>query len=144
MAQSEDPSAGRPPRQRPDRSSSEHLQGSSSEALPLTPAEDRRWATLAHFGGLMGCVPSLIIFLIFRDRGPFTAQESKEALNFTLPLTVLLLASYILALIPAIGWIFGLTAVLIWIILAVSGLIAGIECNKGRPYRYRFNLRLIH
>ncbi|MDR8018645.1 DUF4870 domain-containing protein [Nesterenkonia sp. LY-0111] len=120
------------------------MQGSSSEALPLTPAEDRRWATLAHFGGLMGCVPSLVIYLIFRDRGPFTAQESKEALNFTLPLTVLLVGSYILALIPAIGWIFGLTAVLIWICLAISGLVAGIECNKGRPYRYRLNLRLIH
>lgn len=135
-----DGSAERPRRSR----ASEHLQGSSPAALPLTPAEDRRWATLAHFGGLMGCLPSLVIYLVFRDRGPFVAQESKEALNFTLPLTALLLAAYVLALLPVVGWIFGLAAVLLWVVMTLAGLIAGIECNKGRPYRYRLNLRLIH
>ncbi|WP_460689120.1 DUF4870 domain-containing protein [Nesterenkonia suensis] len=120
------------------------MEGSSDAAPPLTPAEDRRWATLSHFGGLMGCVPSLIIYLVFRDRGPFTAQESKEALNFTLPLTLVLLVCYVLALIPAIGWIFGLAAVALWVVMTIAGLVAGIECNKGRPYRYRMNLRLIH
>ena len=61
--------------------------GVPANALPLTASEDRQWATLAHFGGILGCVPSLLIYLIFKDRGPFTAQESKEALNFTLPPT---------------------------------------------------------
>ena len=59
--------------------------GVPANALPLTASEDRQWATLAHFGGILGCVPALLIYLIFRERGPFTAQESKEALNFTLP-----------------------------------------------------------
>ncbi|HET6241531.1 MAG TPA: DUF4870 domain-containing protein [Arthrobacter sp.] len=62
--------------------------GVPANALPLTANEDRQWATLAHFGGILGCVPSLLIYLIFKDRGPFTAQESKEALNFTLPPTI--------------------------------------------------------
>lgn len=120
------------------------LKGSSAAAASLTPAEDRRWATLSHFGALIGCFPALAIYLVYRDRGPFTAQESKEALNFTLPLTAVMLSCYILALIPAIGWIFGLLAVLIWITMTISGLVAGIQCNKGRPYRYPLNLRLIH
>ncbi|EXF24629.1 hypothetical protein BG28_04165 [Nesterenkonia sp. AN1] len=120
------------------------LKGSSAAAASLTPAEDRRWATLSHFGALIGCFPALAIYLVYRDRGPFTAQESKEALNFTLPLTAVMLGCYILALIPAIGWIFGLLAVLIWITMTISGLVAGIQCNKGRPYRYPLNLRLIH
>ncbi|GAA3056513.1 MULTISPECIES: DUF4870 domain-containing protein [Actinomycetes] len=131
-------------RRRQHSGDSERVEGSADAALPLTPSEDRRWATLSHFGGLMGCVPSLIIYLVFRDRGPFTAQESKEALNFTLPLTVVMLVCYVLALIPAIGWIFGLAAVFLWVVMTISGLVAGIECNKGRPYRYRMNLRLIH
>lgn len=146
MPESEHQSSQQPrdPRQRRSSSSEGRLEGSADAALPLTPAEDRRWATLAHFGGLMGCIPSLIIYLVFRDRGPFSAQESKEAVNFTLPLTVVLVASYILALIPAVGWIFGLAAVFLWVVMTISGLVAGIECNKGRPYRYRLNLRLIH
>lgn len=123
---------------------SARLKGSSAAADPLTPAEDRRWATLSHFGALIGCLPALAVYLVYRDRGPFTAQESKEALNFTLPLTVLMIACYILALIPAIGWIFGLLAVLLWVTMTISGLVAGIQCNKGRPYRYPLNLRLIH
>ncbi|MCT1606126.1 DUF4870 domain-containing protein [Nesterenkonia massiliensis] len=119
------------------------MRGSDASAPPLTPAEDRRWATLAHFGGVAGCVPALVIWLVFRDRGPFTAQESKEALNYTLPLTIIMLLFYGLAFIPVIDWIGGLGAVFIWAFMAISGLIGGIECNKGRPYRYAMNLRFI-
>ena len=42
-------------------------------------------------------MPSLLIYLVFRDRGPFTAQESKEALNFTLPPTIVAVLANILA-----------------------------------------------
>lgn len=140
MSQSE----GSKPRRSASSARSGGLEGSPAAAPSLSPSDDRRWATLAHFGGVMGCMPSLVIYLVFRDRGPFTAQESKEALNFTLPLTVVMLTCYILALIPAVGWIFGIAAVSLWVIMTLSGLIAGIQCNKGRPYRYPLNLRLVH
>ncbi|MDR5710667.1 DUF4870 domain-containing protein [Nesterenkonia flava] len=117
--------------------------GSGPKAPALTPAEDRRWATLAHFGGVAGCLPALVIWLVFRDRGPFTEQESKEALNFALPLTVVMVVFYGMAFIPGIDWIGSIAAVLTWAYMALSGLIGGIECNKGRPYRYVLNLRLI-
>lgn len=110
---------------------------------PLTPSEDRQWAMLAHLGAFLGFVPALVIYVVFRDRGPFTAQESKEALNFTLPLTVVAVVANILALLPAIGPVFAVVALLLWLFITVSGVIAGIEVNKGRPYRYPFNLRLI-
>ena len=77
--------------------------GVPANALPLTASEDRQWATLAHFGGILGCVPSLLIYLIFRDRGPFTAQESKEALNFTLPPTIAAVAGQSAGLRPVVG-----------------------------------------
>ncbi|GAA1148241.1 DUF4870 domain-containing protein [Nesterenkonia lutea] len=143
MAHNQEPQGDRS-RQYARSDASERLKGSAAAAQPLTPAEDRRWATLAHFGALIGCLPALAIYLVYRDRGPFTAQESKEALNFTLPVTAVMLVCYILALIPAIGWVFGIVAVLLWIYMTISGLVAGIQCNKGRPYRYPMNLRLIH
>lgn len=99
---------------------------------------------LAHLGGILACIPSLVIFVVFRDRGPFTAQESREALNFTLPLTAVAVVCNVLgAILPAIGPVFSILAILLWLFMTVSGLIAGIEVNKGRPYRYPFNLRLI-
>lgn len=115
----------------------------SSSASMLTREEDTRWAMISHFGAVAGCVPALIIHLLFRERGPFTAQESKEALNFTWPLTVVMLVFYGLAFIPSIAAIAGIGGVVVWAYMAVSGVIGGAECNKGRPYRYPVNLRLI-
>jgi uncharacterized protein len=74
-------------------------------AAPLTEAEDKQWASFAHFGGaviiitalvgfagvggvlqafiaLLAVVPALVIFLVFGKRGARTLVESKEALNF--------------------------------------------------------------
>lgn len=122
----------------------QRLEGSPSNALPLTAREDKQFAFLAHCGGLLGFIPSLVIYLIFKDRGPFTAQESKEALNFTLPPSIIATVANILALVlPVVGWVFALLAVLIWLFLAVFSVIAALAVNRGEPYRYTLNLRLI-
>jgi uncharacterized Tic20 family protein len=117
--------------------------GVPANALPLTASEDRQWATLAHFGGILGCVPALLIYLIFRDRGPFTAQESKEALNFTLPPTIAAVLANMLVLLPVIGNLFAVLATLIWIALTCFAVSAGIHVNRGQPHRYAYNLRWI-
>ncbi|QTG80205.1 DUF4870 domain-containing protein [Arthrobacter crystallopoietes] len=133
-------------KKQPDRQPAPRTQyeSASSSALPLTPSEDRQWATLAHFGGILGCFPSLVIYLIFKDRGPFTAQESKEALNFTLPPTIVAVIANILILVPVISGFFAVIAAAIWVFLTVFSVMAGIAVNRGRPYRYSFNLRLLH
>ncbi|MBT8162370.1 MULTISPECIES: DUF4870 domain-containing protein [Arthrobacter] len=117
--------------------------GVPANALPLTATEDRQWATLAHFGGILGCVPSLLIYLIFRERGPFTAQESKEALNFSLPPTVAAVLANLLVMLPVVGNVFAVIATGIWVALACFSVSAGIRVNHGQPHRYRFNLRWI-
>jgi uncharacterized protein len=117
--------------------------GVPANALPLTASEDRQWATLAHFGGILGCVPSLLIYLIFKDRGPFTAQESKEALNFTLPPTIAAVVANLLVFVPVVGNIFAVLATLIWIAVTCFSVAAGIHVNRGQPHRYDFNLRWI-
>jgi len=122
-----------------------HYQAVPANALPLTASEDKQWAFMAHCGGILGFLPSLIIFLVFRDRGPFTAQESKEALNFTVPPTIVAALANILALVvPVVGSIFAVLAVGIWIFLSVYSVLAALQVNRGQPYRYTWNLRLIH
>ncbi|WP_150462911.1 DUF4870 domain-containing protein [Nesterenkonia ebinurensis] len=115
----------------------------TAAAPMLTRDEDVRWAMISHFGAVAGCFPALIIYLVFRERGPFTEQEAKEALNFTLPLTVLMALLFGLAFVPTVDTWAGLGLVVVWITMAISGLIGGSECNKGRPYRYPVILRLI-
>ena len=45
-----------------------------------------QWGSFAHLGGVLGFLPSLIIWLVFKDRGSFTDTEAKEALNFQITL----------------------------------------------------------
>ncbi len=115
---------------------------------PFTPAEDKQWAFLSHCGGILGCIPSALIYKFAADRGPFTAQESREALNFTLPPTILALLLNIVALVvrlfdPAAGTVFSMLALLVWVFLTVWSVIAAIQVSRGNPYRYAWNLRRI-
>ena len=135
--------AHHPTEQNPHDEEASRFEGTPASALPLTAAQDRQWATLAHFGGVLLCIPSLIIFLVFKDRGPFTAQESKEALNFTLPPTIVALVALVLMQIPGIGGFFAVIHAMVWVVVTIFSVLAGIEVERGRPYRYDFNLRLI-
>ena len=54
----------------------------AAAAAPLTEAEDKQWASFAHFGDILGIPAPLIIWLIFKDRGAKTNVEGKEALNW--------------------------------------------------------------
>lgn len=126
----------------PQAQGRDNLPRESVRALPLTPAEDRRWAYVAHSFSIAGFLPSLCVYLAFRDRGPFTRQESREAFNFTLPLTVLVVIFLGLGFLPGIGLIFSLVAVLIWLFMTISGVLGGVQVNKGRPYLYKLNLRM--
>lgn len=122
-------------------------------AAPLTPAEDKQWASFAHFGGVIGILPSLIIFLVFKDRGTLTKQESKEALNwqitFTIGYIVLLILVGILQAISYAAGVYGLAGIigflplLWWILNVILSILGGVKVNGGGAYRYPFALRLI-
>lgn len=81
-------------------------------------------------------------------RGRFTAQESLEALNFTLPPTIVAVVLNIVAFVfsffsPELGTIFSMLALFVWAFLTVFSVIAAVRVNRGQPYRYALNLRLI-
>jgi uncharacterized Tic20 family protein len=108
-------------------------------AAPLTAAEDTQWASFAHLGGVIGILPSLIIWLIFKDRGPFTNVEGKEALNFQITLLIALIIGYILSIV-GIGL---LIVAAVYVVSIIFSIIAFTKVNGGTGYRYPFALRLI-
>jgi len=125
---------------------------------PLSSTDDKQWASFAHFGGLLGFLPSLIIYLVFRDRGVLTRQESKEALNwqitFSIGIIVVNSALWILsAIVVAVAngnplaalivALVGLLPLLLWVVNAVLSIIAGLRVNAGGSYRYPFSIRII-
>ena len=117
----------------------------------LSPADDKLWASLAHFGNIILLIPALIIYLVFKDRGALVNQEGKEALNWTINVTgiiiVINILSGILGLIPFVGLILGLLLTLIWVAVLIVNLvfaiIGGVRVNGGGTYRYPFNYRWI-
>jgi uncharacterized protein len=115
-------------------------------AAPLTETEDRQWASFAHLGGIFYILPSLIIWLVFKDRGAFTNTEAKEALNFQITVAIASVVLYILGTILAIiliGFLFYFLAFLVWVAMVIFSIIGFTKAKDGIAYRYPFALRLI-
>jgi uncharacterized Tic20 family protein len=118
-------------------------------AAPLTPAEDNQWASFAHLGGILGFLPSLIIWLVFKDRGSFTNVEAKEALNFQITAAIGQIAVFILnAILTAVtlgiwGFIGWLLPLAVWVIAIIWSIQGFMKAKDGNHYRYPFALRLI-
>lgn len=122
-------------------------------AVPLTQAEDKQWAMFAHFGGILWLLPSLIIYLVFKERGAFTRQESKEALNWQITfagsfiilsillsiLSAVLIFSGGFAIIGLLSWLPGL----LYLLNLIFSIMGGMKVNSGQAYRYPVSLRLI-
>ena len=108
-------------------------------AAPLTEADDRQWASFAHLGGIIGFLPSLIIWLVFKDRGSFTNSEAKEALNFQITLLIAEVVGYIMMAI-LIGF---LIVPAVYIVRIIFSILAFLKTWDGISYRYPFALRLI-
>ena len=131
-AQSPDPNVPPPPPQQP-------AAPAPSGAVPLTPEQDVQWGSFAHLGGVLGILPSLIIWLVFKDRGSFTNTEAKEALNFQ----ITLIFGYIISAILWIVFVGYLLTWAVWIVGVVFSIIAFLQVKDGKHYRYPFAIRLI-
>jgi len=124
----------------------------ATPAAPLTTAEDNQWASFAHLGGILGPLPSLIIWLVFKDRGSFTNQEGKEALNFQITVVIAIFALGIVGsilagalFIPTFGASAALTGLgwFAWLAGAIFSVIAFLKVKDGIAYRYPFAIRFI-
>lgn len=129
-------------------------------AQPLTEAEDKQWASFAHLGGILGILPSLIIYLVFKERGARTRVEAKEGLNWQITVLIIVVVLYILAAIlsgvafavatssgsGALLFLPGLVYFLIFAVYVVNlifSIMGFVKVNGGGAYRYPFAFRFI-
>jgi hypothetical protein len=109
-------------------------QGSSQ----LSPADERTWSIAAHLSPFLASLIGLpflgplVIYLVFRDRGPFIRHHAAQALNFQIIVAIGLLIS-----IPLMFVIVGfITAAVIGVAAIVFQIVAAVEANNGKWYRY--------
>ena len=111
-------------------------------AQPLSPNDEKLWATLFHIGGLFfGFWPALVGYLVLKDRGPFVNAHTKTALNFQISIAIYSLALGVFSLIT-----FGLGTFLyipFAIVLVIFSIMAAIAANKGELYTYPLTIAFI-
>jgi uncharacterized Tic20 family protein len=109
--------------------------------------EAKQWGMFCHLAAFAGLLPipfaniigPLIIWLIKKDEFAFVDEQGKESLNFQISMTVYgILAGLLICIF--LGFIL-LPAVIIADVVFV--ILASIEANKGRGYRYPLTFRII-
>ncbi len=108
---------------------------------PLSPSDEKLWATLIHVGGIiMSFLPALIGYIVLKDRGPFIRLHSATALNFQITLMIAYVAGTITSWI-GIGLLILLAA---WVLSIVFGIMAAIAANNGQPYQYPLAIKFVN
>jgi uncharacterized Tic20 family protein len=107
---------------------------------PLTPEDQRLWATLVHVGGIFfGILPSLIGYLVTKDRGAFIREHTRAALNFHLTLIIAGFACGILALI-LIGFFLAIALAILALVFSITAAIAAYD---GRNYKFPISIEFV-
>jgi len=115
----------------------------------ITPSEERTMGTLAHgiplvamvvSAGTLGFVASLILYLVYKDRGPFVRENAVNSLNIQITTGIVLLLS-----IPLMFVLVGfLTFAAALVVAFVLHLIGALKANRGEWWRPPMTLRLVH
>lgn len=127
--------------------------GQYQPAQPMSPADEKLWATLVHLGGIFfSFIPALVGYLVLKDRGPFVREHTRVALNFQISYTIYTFGATILLFIVAIplalvtfgiGFTIVYLVMVIPIVMIVFMIIAAVKANQGLYYRYPLSIEFI-
>ena len=107
---------------------------------PMKPTDERTAGMAAHGGtlaatilssGTLGFVCALVLYLVFRDRGPFVRHHAANALNVQITAGIAILLGIVLT-ITIIGAIIGIPlmiAAVVWAIIV--HIIGAVKANNG-------------
>ena len=96
---------------------------------PMSPGEERTWATVAHgvpavalviSAGTLGFVASLVIYLMYKDRGPFVRAHAANSLNVQIMTLIYLVISAVLFL-ALIGFVLYPLVIVVAVVYHVVG-----------------------
>ncbi|MDT3700819.1 MAG: DUF4870 domain-containing protein [Thermincola sp.] len=114
--------------------------------MDLPSREERTWGMLCHLGIFIGhfiplgnFLAPLIIWMIKKEESDFVDYHGKESLNFQISMLIYLVIAGIFAFVLiGIPFLIGL-----WIFSLIFVIIAGVNANEGKYYRYPLTIRLI-
>lgn len=120
--------------------------GPAGPAHGPAPAESRNWAMAAHlsafvvFLGLpLPFIGPLVVWLLRRDTDLYAADHAKEALNFNITATIVLVVATA-SLLVLVGFLLLPAAAITWFVLVIIG---GVKASNGEVYRYPLTIRFV-
>lgn len=100
-------------------------------------ADERIWAILVHVLSIFfWIIPGLVVYLAKRDESPYLAGHAREALNFQITMSLLVVGLFLTLIGILFLWVPG-------IIDVVLCIVAAIRASDNRSYRYPLSLRLV-
>lgn len=121
---------------------------SYGNAPTIRASEERTIGMVAHIvplvamvlsAGTLGFVGSLVIYLIYRDKGPFVRQNAANSLNVQLTLLIALIASVVLMLV-LVGFV---TYPLAFAVAFVYHVIGISKANSGQWWNPPATIRFV-
>lgn len=115
-------------------------QGPYRSPQPLSPEDEKLWATLIHLGGIFfNFLPALIGYVALKDRGPFVRQQTAAALNFQITLAIAgVIGAFTIILVIGI-----LILVAAGIVNLIFSILAAVAANRGEHYEYPIAIRFL-
>ena len=117
--------------------------------------EDLRWTAATHLSvliglvGIPGLLGPLVLWLIKKGESDFFDAQAKEALNFSLSVSIYSVALVAFIVIVAINEstagiiFFSLALVAVLITSLILPIVAGVRAANGGTYRYPLTIRLV-
>lgn len=104
----------------------------------ISPSEERTWGMIAHVtaiaamvfsAGFAGFLGSLVIYVLFKDRGPFVRAHSANSLNVQITMLIWIVVSIPLILVLGLGL---LTLFAAPIVAFLLHLVGAIKASQGQ------------
>ncbi len=112
---------------------------SSSHSNDLSVADERSFTSLANILGILGFIPSLVVYLVFKDRSAFLKRNTGSALNFQITMIIAEVVGYILS-VAFIGIFIVIAA---WVLRFVFSILAFVHTKDGEEYVYPVTINFI-
>lgn len=116
------------------------------DAKLAVDSESRKWGMWCHLSSLLGfllpfgsIIAPLVVWQMKKDVSLFVDEQGKESVNFQISMSIWMIISCVLIFV-----VIGIVALVILAVLSIIWVIlAGIQANEGKSFRYPLTIRFI-
>lgn len=121
--------------------------GPAPSGSPMTPNDERLWATLSHALSLvsawvaLGFIAPLVVMAVFGNRSAYVRHHAVESLNFQITALIVTVVGVVVGILTlGLGFlVLGAYGIFYFVVV----ILASVKANSGEWYRYPLSLRLV-